>query len=70
MLHLGRREKPDNSKPNERYKPENTEENLNSKYKSPSVSTSTKILPNRSIKLKPIKNSNTQLIKVSNILIM
>ena len=69
MLHLGSRSKNvEVIKNNDRYsaKDEETQKsqyNDQDSFKSP-ISMSSKILPNRSIKLKPIENQNVNLLKV------
>lgn len=63
MLHLGCRQKVTNKK-NERYTIEKEEEPKPSYEKTPFKINSSKILPNRSVKLKPIQNSSKNLNKV------
>ncbi len=68
MLHLGCRPKNlENPKHNnERYEQQEKQE-MTKSYDTSLSSTSSKIVPNRSIKLKPIQNSNTQIFKVNTI---
>jgi hypothetical protein len=68
MLHLGNRKKLNNNK--ERYCEQNEgekkepDEKSEQKYKS-SFSLSSKVLPNKSVRLKPIENSVESLCKVT-----